>query len=132
AEIEETLTEYLSDERFINAQLRQKEAVYNQRKTRVVLIYELLDPYSYEIALRGNDKISTGEILRNLKLDEYTAGSANTTRDLADRVRTYYISQGFAHVKVTHMEEVKTNQYRKISRLAVNEGPRVRIKQLEI
>lgn len=131
-EIETILTDYLRENRFINAKLTQDEARYNNSKTAVVLVYEIIDSYAYEVILHGNVFYNATEIIKSINFDEISRGSGDPAQTITQMVRNHYTKTGFHHVKVYSDEKriEKTSMHQ--VHIYITEGARVRIKTLEV
>ncbi|MEQ1664687.1 MAG: POTRA domain-containing protein [Bdellovibrionales bacterium] len=130
--IETDLNEYLIDNRFINSQLIQREAKYNSRKTSVDLVYDLIDPYTYEIYLENNSYYSVGQIMSHLNLESLTKGSSNPEESVSQLVKDYYLSTGFSNVKITMSSNVFKNDFIKRIHIQINEGSRTFIEKISV
>jgi outer membrane protein assembly complex protein YaeT len=69
----------------------------------------------------------TSEIL---KLEEYYTSEPNFGSDLSEKIRLYYLSEGYAQCEVPYYER-KEDQYTVVS-INVNEGPLVKIDKVSI
>lgn len=132
SEIESLLSEYLLDKKYLNSKLVQKEALYNSSKTKVKLVYEITDPYSYEVLLSGNLKITSGKILKQIKFEELAKGGADPGEEIAQKIRLYYIENGYAHIKLSYEDKVLKTAFIKRILIDIEEGPLVKIESLEV
>lgn len=134
SEIEYRANEYLSDKRYLNARLVQKDAQYNEEKTSATLIYTVTDPYKYDVTFTGNDSLrnSNSTLLRALNLKEFDRASLDPAADIAQTIRNYYIDKGYAHSKVTYDVKTLDSQFLKLVNVTVNEGPYVALKKIDV
>lgn len=130
--IEQSMNEYLEDHRFINSKIEQKDARYNSDKTKVTLTYDLVDPYAYEIIVRGSKYYEPLQVRRRIQPEKMTRGGLNPGQEVAEMVREYYLQQGFAHVKVSFQDRTLEKSFIKQIFIDVEEGPRVRIESLDV
>jgi outer membrane protein insertion porin family len=130
--LEQALKEYLTDHRFINSQLQQKSAAYNDEKTSASLVYEVSDPYRYELLLSGQQFYSDGRIISEIKIDQFTRGSQDVALDVGQLIKNFYYHNGFSQVQVTSNERFVESEKTKQLLIQIVEGPRVRIDKIEI
>lgn len=131
-EVESIVIDYLRENRFIHSKLTQSEAQYNNSKTAVALVYELSDPYSYEIILSGNIHYSPTQIIKNIKFDQIYQSGSDPAQTITQMVRNYYNNTGFYHTRIYSEEKKIEKTFVKQVHLYITEGPRVRIKSFEI
>ena len=130
--IEATVQEFLTKNRYINSQLLQREARYNQAKTEVILSYEVTDPYSYQVHISGNQFKSLPVLLQKIEVDNMVKGSVDPGQDITNAIKNYYINNGFSHIKLSFQEKVfPQNSIKKIF-VDISEGPRTRLKKIDI
>jgi outer membrane protein insertion porin family len=133
-ELERRAADYLSEERYLNSKVVQKEALYNEQKTSATLYYQVTDPYKYEVAFKGNNPTlnSTGDLLSQLNLDEFDRASLDPAADIAQTIRSYYINSGYAHSKITYEVRASETQYLKQILVTIDEGAYVKLEKIEV
>ena len=131
-QISQTVRELFRKNRYISAQLIQDNALYNREKTKATLIYEIKDPYKYEIHVSGNKYYTLPSILRIFKIKEYQGDSVDPVNNMRLRLREAYKNKGFAQVKVDY--NIKINKKSSVKKIVfkVDEGPRVKIHKVQV
>lgn len=110
----------------------------DEQKTR--LNYKLVPQPKYKIEITGqqyqrkdaSDLSITKPVLLNdvLKIDEYFTSEPNFGSDLAEKIRLYYLSQGFAHCEVPYYERKEGDVT--VLTLNISEGPLVKIERIAV
>lgn len=110
----------------------------DEQRTRVN--YKLIPQPKYKIEITGqqyqhkdaSDLSITKTLLYNevLKIDEYFSSEPNFGSELAEKIRLYYFSEGFAHCEVPYYERKEGAVT--VLTLNVNEGPLVKIDKISV
>lgn len=110
----------------------------DERKTR--LHFKLISQPKYKIEITGkqySDHESqtlsftpTHIESEVLKLEEYFTTDINFAPELAEKIRLYYLSQGYAHCEVPYFERREGNM--NVLTLNINEGPLVKIDNISV
>ena len=113
---------------------------FSANEQRTKLIFKLEPQPKFKIEITGQqfqhknaEELSiTKPTLFNevLKLDEYFTSDQNFGSDLAEKIRSYYLSEGYAFCEVLYYERKERN-YTVIT-LNVNEGPLVKINKISV
>ena len=98
----------------------------------MTLIYEIKDPYKYEIYISGNRHYTLPSILRTFKIKEYQGDSVDPANNMRLRLRERYKNEGFAQVKINYNIKIDKDSFIKKVLFDINEGPRVKIHQIEV
>lgn len=130
--IESRVNTYFQDERYLQAQIQQKEAIYNSDQTQATLVYEIKNPYRFEVRFDGNERYSRADLLRALRLSEFDRGSVNPSLEITQIVRSHYIKNGYAHANVTYKDRIVEDRNTKEVSLKIKEGPQVRIRKIDV
>lgn len=124
--------EYLQQNRYLTAKLSSPAIAYNGDRTQAKLTYVVEHPFRYEFIIDGAVYYTEGTIIKELELDKIASGSSSPISDLAERVRKFYQSHGFANVQVDSKEKVIESVFKHQIRFKITEGPRVRIRRLDV
>lgn len=130
--VEDLATVYLRQKRYLNTQLLQKEVKYNPQRSTAILYYEITDPYSYEIIIKGNKVYSEGHLIGQLNLDNYYKTGKDAAPSITQLVQQYYIKTGYAHSKVKYRLREINSTFTKHVSVDIFEGERVRIQSIDI
>lgn len=131
-QIDETVRKIFQENRYISAQLNEDRVIYNKEKTKVTLIYEIKDPYKYEIYVSGNKFYTLSSILRTFKIKEYQGDSVDPINNMRLRLRERYKNKGFAQIKINYDIKVDKISSTKKVMFNIDEGPQVKIHKIEV
>ncbi len=130
--IREEFMGYFVEERFLNANLLEPELKFSPDKSSVSIRLAVENPYQYLIFYEGNTSIESIRLSKALKLSSTERFGLNPAAELADRLRIYYQKQGYANAKSSFDEQIIARVYIKKLKLKIEEGPRVRIHEIEV
>lgn len=131
-DVRQEILEFFVEERFLNANVAEPELKYSSDKTKVNIKINIENPYQYFIIYEGNKFEDSIRLSRALKLSSAERFGLNPSAELADRLRVHYQKSGFANAKVTYDEQILPREYVKKLKLKIEEGPRVRIEEIEV
>lgn len=131
-DFQKNVNEYLQDNRYLTARLSSPVVVYNADRTQAKLTYTVENPWRFKFLIRGNLHFSDFEIIRRMELDKFSGAISSPAPDLADRIRRAYEALGFVNIVVDYKETFNRSQFVQEINFNINEGPRVRIKKIEI
>lgn len=113
---------------------------FSADEQKASLNFKLTPQPKYKIELTGQqyqrkdatELSMTKPVLLNevLKLDEYVASEPNFGSDLAEKIRLYYLSEGFAHCEVPYYE--RKEGHITVLTLNISEGPLVKIDRIAV
>lgn len=132
--IENAITEYLGSKRYINSQLLQKSAKYNTSRTSVDLIYELTDPYAYEVVKKSSDAkdYASFNFIRSVDFDSVAKGSMDVGLDISQSIKNRLVTDGRPHARVLYNERTFKSTFTKRIYLDIDEGPKVKITSIDV
>jgi len=131
-DIRQRITEFFIENRYLNANLSEPELKFTADKSGVTIRLAIENPYEYLITYDGNAHFSSVQLSKALRLGSNERFGLNPSAELADRLRIFYLKKGFANVKVAFEERILPRDYIKKLKLKVDEGPRVRIRSIEV
>lgn len=95
------------------------------------VVYRLTAEPRYYIEVTGTRRFEHNYLEEEiLKLDSYAAKDSNMASDLAETLKTYYVSEGYPHVEVPFTETARDG--RTFLYLNVEEGPYTKIAELTV
>lgn len=126
------LNDVLVGSRYLAAEVVGPEARYDDAKTKAWLTYEIREPYRWEFYFSGYRFETMTDLLHALDLRNRERRNVEPAAEGADRLRRRYLEDGFPNVQIeTKIVNPKDTYLRRVY-YAINEGPRVRIKNFEI
>lgn len=130
--IQNESSDYLLEHRFFSATIQGSDTSFDPPRTHVVLTYVVTDPYSFSLVFEGNEAFTGAKLLKELKLDAANRLSGSPVDDLTERILKFYKKAGYANVSVKHAENIFTQDFVRRVNFNINEGKRVRIKDIVI
>lgn len=93
------------------------------------IVYNLAPTQPYVVLIEGEKEFSQSHLLREvLKLNEYTSSESNIGAELLERLRTFYLENGFSEFSATYFESKVENKIHVT--LSLNEGLQTRISDI--
>ncbi len=129
--IQNEINEYLTEEHFLRSELKDFEVQYNPEKTKVTLVYTISDGVQYDVVPIGIEKISAIEFYQSLNLSHIERTSLDPSVTLIDRVKTYYLSRGYANVMIKTLIEERSKFIKRL-KMIVREGGLVRLQAINV
>jgi outer membrane protein insertion porin family len=126
------IAEDLRTNRFLMARVLDPQAVFDEKQSRVRISLAIENPWKFEFKFEGNVAYSESALIKLMNLDQLVGTVTTPAPELAERLRRAYQSNGFAHIDIKAEEKTKDASFLKLIEFKIDEGPRVRIKRIEI
>lgn len=131
-DIRQIIFDYFVEERYLNSNLSEADVNYSAGRTKATIRLGIENPYQYLITYDGNNSLDSVQLSKAIKLNSTERFGLNPSAEIADRLRIHYQKKGFANAKITSEEQILPRDFIKKVRLKIEEGPRVRIKSIEV
>lgn len=131
SQIQKAAREYLSGKRYIRADVVGPTAEFNEDESKVTLKYRLEKTERYSFDYQGITFLTVREIENALELDSYYSANPSVGTELAQKIRSHYISKGYARAEVSADENEPKRFERKIT-FQIDAGPRVKIQKYNL
>ncbi|AHZ85004.1 Outer membrane protein assembly factor BamA [Bdellovibrio bacteriovorus] len=131
SKIQKDAREYLSQNRYIRADLVGPTADFNADESQVTLTYRLEKTEKYNFDYLGVRFLAIRGIENALDLDNYYSASPSVSAELAAKIRSYYLSKGYARAEVKADESELRNFQRKVT-FHIDEGPQVKVQKYNL
>lgn len=116
---------------YLRSQLIGPEITYNANESEAYIRYNVENPFSYRIQYQGNTSYSRIRLDEELDLKNFFTTNPAVGNELAQKLKAFYLSQGFARVEINFSEiPSKKTGLQKIM-LSINEGSKVKINHLQ-
>lgn len=132
AEINKRARAYLNSERYVRADFSGPTITYSADESEATLTYRVDKPERYIFEYRGVRLLGRGAVEDALDLDNYYSGNPSVGTELAQKIRNYYISEGYARAEVTAEEEDTNTPFVRKVIFNIDEGPRVKISSINM
>ncbi|MGE5084993.1 MAG: POTRA domain-containing protein, partial [Bacillota bacterium] len=132
AEINKKARAYLNSERYVRADFSGPTITYSSDESEATLTYRVDKPERYIFEYRGVRLLGRGSVEDALDLDNYYSGNPSVGTELAQKIRNYYISEGYARAEVNSEEEDTDKPFVRKVTFNIEEGPRVKISAINM
>ncbi len=117
------------DERYL-AEITGPDARFNSDETEVILSYKLDKLDKFDIDFRGQQAFTKPTLFNDvLDLKNYNSSSPNLVADLTQKIRNYYLKEGYARVDVRVEEQEGFGNYNRRLIFLIDEGAHIKIDQ---
>lgn len=123
---------YFIDARFLTAEVINAKTDYSDDRKTADLIFEVQDPFQYVFVYSGQKTETDLGIYRILDLSNQERRTIDPAAEAAERIRRYYISNGFPYVEVRTKAETDPRSFEKIIHIYINEKTKVALKAIVI
>nr|BFD63469.1 outer membrane protein assembly factor [Bdellovibrio sp. HM001] len=131
AQIQKAAREYLTENRYIRADLVGPTTEFSEDDSEVVLTYRLEKTEKYNFDYQGVRFLAIREIESALDLDNYYSASPSVGTELAQKIRAHYLARGYARAEVK-VDEAEARKFQRKVTFHIEEGPRVKIQKYNL
>jgi len=127
--INQSLRESLNSLGYYLTNIPAPQIIFSADEQRVRIVFKLSPSPLYGVEIYGQKSFSTSYLEEEiLKLNEYSSNDMSFGSELAEKLKSFYLSKGYAQIDVTFSEKKKQNKIIEI--LTIHEGPQVYIKKI--
>jgi outer membrane protein assembly complex protein YaeT len=126
-DLQKRINEYLSEARYLRAEIKAFEVIYNESKSKVALVYTISEPYQYDVVPVGINHISVIEFYQTLSLDTVERTGLDPIPFLADKMRDFYLSKGYANAQLKVESQDFPKNYLRRVKFVITEGEQTRL-----
>lgn len=130
--INKRIRSYFIDARYLTAEVINAKIDYSEDRKAADLIFEIQDPYQYVFIYSGEKTETELGIYRIMDLSNQERRTIDPAAEAAERIRRYYIANGFPYVEVKSQSETDAKNYEKVIHLYINERTKVALKNIVI
>lgn len=131
-EIVAKIKDTLIKNRYYQTQLTEPQVKFNESKTEISLQFKLNGENQFQIYFENNWAFSEFDLLDELKLENVVSNEASFTSELSLRLKSFYLSRGYARVSIEAREVVGDHQFSRNLYFKIAEGSIIRIAQIDI
>lgn len=128
----QNLTTELKQSRYITSRVLDPQPSFDEAQSRVRLNVTIENAWRFQFRFEGNGAFDADTLIRSMSLDQLVGTLTTPSPELVERLRRFYQSRGYAHVEIEAAEKVFAERFVKEIVFEINEGPRVRVKRIEI
>lgn len=132
ADLQNTLSTELFDQRYYGSTIQTPEITYNPLKTKVILNYVVSDPYAYVLVFEGNQDFNEAKLRKELNINIDSRLSNSPVNDMTERLVRFYKKSGYADIQVRTKENLFTQDYIHRVTFQINEGSKIKVNDIHI
>lgn len=130
SELRKDTREDFSERRYYKAEIADPVIVLNKDESEAIIEFNVERSEQYTLVYSGLHARSRSKIENSLNLDAFFSSNPNIAPELAGRIRTFYLTEGFARAEVSAEEVEDDKPYKRVIRIVVSEGPRIAINDI--
>lgn len=130
--LQKDIREYLNNKQYIRSELIGPEIRYNSDESKAAISYKIEKPDAFTILFDGNKFETSRAIESAIDIDNFNTANPNIGAELANKVKNYYLSQGYAKAEVTSIESDGRAAFEKRISLNIEEGPQVKVQKYTV
>lgn len=148
--INEKIKNLLMGRKYYSTDVKGPTTSYNDEKSQATLVFELSDPYQYQIFVEGANpntpfhlskdpfkyqKVpsekrhlpSESDIRRAISYDDGEKSSIDPETEMSNKIREFYLDKGYPEVKITTQKDQLDDVFKRNLTFQIKTGPKVRI-----
>jgi outer membrane protein assembly complex protein YaeT len=123
---------YFVDNHYFKAELAEPAVTFSKDESQVNIDIQIDSSEMYVIeAPETQGPILFSDVRDAIGLDHYSTTAPNISLEIANKIKAYYISQGFSRAEIVVSENDGTEPYHRYLSFNIVEGPRVKIEKIE-
>lgn len=130
--VHKDVREEMSSQNYLKADLQGPDISLNKDETEATLTYTVDHSEEYILDINGASDIGRSKVEKSLDLDHFYSSNPSIAPELANRVKNFYLSRGYARVEVSADETDGSKAYQRRIVMTISEGPQVRLREIQI
>jgi outer membrane protein insertion porin family len=131
SEIQKKVREILTKDRYFRADIFSPEVLFSNGEADATLSFKIEKANKYTLSINGNREYSLSDLEDTLDLDSFYSSHPNISAEVANRLKNFYLSRGYARVDVQAQESPGREPLSIKLQVEIQEGPRVRIADIQ-
>ncbi len=154
-QINERIKNYLMDKKYYSSDMKGPSTSYNDEKSQASLIFELSDPYQYQIFIEGANPNtpfhlnkdpfkyqnipaekrhlpSESDVLRAITYTDGEKSGVDPEAEMSNKIRNFYLNRGYPEVKIKTQRDQLEESLKRTLTFQIQTGPKVKIVQWKI
>lgn len=127
--IKDTVKGYFQDNKIMQGEIVKIETNFVDNDTAVNLTLHITNTNRFVFDFVGYGEFSRSKLIKVLDIENYISTNPNVAAELAFRLKTFYLSQGYARVEV-QSEMTENKKYERKVLFKISEGPKVYIEKI--
>ncbi len=125
------LKSFFVEKHYFKAELLEPTITSSKDESEVTVEFKIDHPESYFIDQPEKGKENFMDCIEAIGLNQYSSTAPNLSQEIASKIKSYYISLGYARVEVSVQEKEGIEPYHHHLAIDLKEGPRVEIEKIE-
>lgn len=127
--VKDEVKEYFLENKIMQGEIVKIETNFTDNDTAVNVVLHITNTNRFSFDYYGYKQFSRRKLIRVLDLENYTSTNPNVAAELALRLKTFYLSHGYARVEV-QSELTETKKFERKVLFKINEGPKIYIEKV--
>ena len=132
SDVQKEMREYLSDNHFYRADIHDPTISFSKGEGLANIEYKIDNVDEYFVDFNGNADFTGSALKEAILLDTFFSSNPNISAELANRLKAFYLSQGYARAEVRAEETETARPFEKTITFEIDEGPRIHIESIQI
>ncbi len=132
AKLQAEARKYLTENRYVRADISAPASDFNSDESEVTLTFKLDKVEQYVFEYEGVKILGIRGIQNALDLDNFYTANPSVGNELAQKIRAYYLNNGYARAEVKVSENEGRAPFQRRVRFDIEEGARVQIQKINI
>lgn len=130
--IQKESREWLSENAYYRTELKTPQTTFNEDESSVVIQFDMDKYDKYLIRFEGNKAESTSALNGALALDTLYTSNPAIASDIADKIRNYYLTKGFARAEVSSADLATRDPNIRKLEIRISEGEKIIFKEVKV
>ena len=126
------LRSYLSENRYLRTEVIDPVIETPPGSSNSTAIYKFQNANRYQVFFEGQKEKHSTKLEEVLDLDSFSSSNPNVAAELGTKIKSFYISQGFARVEVNTEEVPGATEFERKIYIKISEGPRIKIAKIDL
>ncbi len=126
------LRTYLSENRYFRTEVIDPSIQSDPGSANSKAVYRFQNVFQYDVFFDGQKEKHQTKLAQVLNLETFASSNPNVASELGTKIKTFYISEGFARAEVSTDESPGAGEFVRKIYIRVNEGPRIKIAKIDL
>ncbi len=127
--IRDTIKDYFKDNQILQGEVVKIETIFADNESTVNLMVHISNTNQFSFDFVGYKEFSRSKLKRVLDVDNFISTNPNVAAELAFRLKTFYLAEGYARVDI-QSEVTEPKKFERQIRFTINEGAKVFIEKI--
>lgn len=124
--------DYLIEKKYSRAEISAPEIILSPDRTSATLQFKIDKIEKYDFQFKGNYSYTKLFISESLDLENFYSANSNIGTEIAQKIKSFYLKEGFARVEVTAEEKDDHQRFQKNLIFNIVEGVRYQVEKIQV